>query len=258
MIDQIDNIVELLKIFICLPFLLYSCYLDVKTRRVTNSLWPKMLGAASILILYDLYRFGIWYLGMTILSAVIIFIFVYLLFQLNLFGGADAKILIIIAIIMPVYPVLSTFGLQLPIWGQPPIPLFAYTVFSNSIMLTIIVPLGMVVYNLLHTPLQEIRKKPFYIFIGYKSQISKLRGHIKLMEEFSIKKNSVTFTFRRSGVKIDDDVKRDLIKAHKKELIGDTVWVTPGIPFMIPITAGFITAVIFGDIIFYLTSHIIF
>jgi len=253
-----DNIVDILKILICLPFLLYSCYSDVKTRRVSNDLWPKMLGAASILILYDLYQFGIWYLGMTVLSAVIIFIFVYFLFQLNLFGGADAKILIVIAIIMPVYPVLSIFDLQLPLWGHPPIPIFAYTVFSNSVILTIIVPLGMAMYNLLHTPIREILEKPFYIFIGYKSQISNLKGHIKLMEEFNIKGNSVTVSFRRSGVKIDDDVKRDLIKAQKKKLIGDTVWVTPGIPFMIPITAGFITAIIFGDIIFYLISNIIF
>lgn len=257
MMDQIDNIVEILKILICLPFLLYSCYLDVKTRRVTNTLWPKMLGAASILILYDLYRSGIGYLGMTVLSAVIIFIFVYLLFRLNLFGGADAKILIIIAIIIPVYPVFSTFGLQLPLWGLPPIPFFAYTVFSNSVVLTIIVPLGMAAYNLLHTPIREILEKPSYIFIGYKSPISKLKGHIKLMEEFNVKRNSVMFRFRRSGVKIDNDVIKQLTKAYKKELIGDTVWVTPGIPFMIPITAGFITAVIYGDIIFYLTSHII-
>jgi preflagellin peptidase FlaK len=31
------------------------------------------------------------------------------------------------------------------------------------------------------------------------------------------------------------------------------VWITPGLPFMIPITAGFITAVVFGDLIFYIT-----
>lgn len=254
---MLDNIVEILKILICLPFLLYSCYSDVKTRRVTNDLWPKMLGTAALLILYDLYRFGIWYLSMTILSAVVIFIFVYVLFRLNMFGGADAKILIIIAIIIPVYPIFSAFGLNLPLWGTPPIPLFTYTVFSNSVILTIIVPLGMAVYNLMHTPIREIIKHPLYIFIGYKTSISKLKGHIKLIEEFSVKRNSVIFKFRRSGMRIDDDVLKQLTKAHRKGLIEDTVWVTPGLPFMIPITAGFITAVIYGDIIFNLTLKII-
>ncbi|MCO5384192.1 MAG: hypothetical protein NHB15_20735 [Methanosarcina barkeri] len=37
----------------------------------------------------------------------------------------------------------------------------------------------------------------------------------------------------------------------KKGLIEKDIWVTPGLPFMLSITAGFITAVISGDLIFY-------
>jgi preflagellin peptidase FlaK len=32
------------------------------------------------------------------------------------------------------------------------------------------------------------------------------------------------------------------------------VWISYGVPFIVPITAGFITALLFGDIIFYLLT----
>ncbi|MDH7517985.1 MAG: A24 family peptidase C-terminal domain-containing protein, partial [Candidatus Thermoplasmatota archaeon] len=35
------------------------------------------------------------------------------------------------------------------------------------------------------------------------------------------------------------------------------IWVTPKIPFMIPLLAGFICSFIFGDILFYLINSII-
>ena len=34
----------------------------------------------------------------------------------------------------------------------------------------------------------------------------------------------------------------------------DEIWITPKIPFMIPLFAGFICAFIFGDILFYLMN----
>ncbi len=50
---------------------------------------------------------------------------------------------------------------------------------------------------------------------------------------------------------------RELEEYMKKGLIGKEIWVTPGLPFMIPITVGFITTIVFGDLIFYLVMRII-
>jgi len=42
----------------------------------------------------------------------------------------------------------------------------------------------------------------------------------------------------------------------KKGLIEKDIWVTPGLPFMLSITGGFITAVVFGDLVFYIIMRL--
>jgi preflagellin peptidase FlaK len=48
------------------------------------------------------------------------------------------------------------------------------------------------------------------------------------------------------------------MNASEKGLIKDDVWVTPGLPFMIPITLGFFVAAFYGDLITELTKYILF
>ena len=92
---------DILKILFCTPFLLYSCYSDIKTRRVTNNLWLIMLGGSVFFVLYDILTYGFSYLQHLFISAGLIFVFAYILFQLGTFGGADAKSLIVLSIILP-------------------------------------------------------------------------------------------------------------------------------------------------------------
>ncbi|WP_440952475.1 A24 family peptidase C-terminal domain-containing protein [Methanococcoides sp. FTZ1] len=246
--------IELLKVLVCMPFLAYACYSDIKSRRVTNRLWPKMLGAGAIFILYDAYRFGIPYLKWTVISFILIFTFVYILFYLNAFGGADAKVLMVISLILPIYPAMELLGRQLPIFGVPALNLFTFSVFGNSVILTIIVPIGLFIYNLTQPSLKETLKKPHYMFIGYRCPVSKLdKPHIRLMETFEEDDNSVRNRFSTAGTKLDDEVVSRMQEYAEKGLIDERVWVTPGLPFMIPITAGFIAAVIYGDLIFQIT-----
>ncbi|MFQ6071886.1 MAG: A24 family peptidase C-terminal domain-containing protein, partial [Methanosarcinales archaeon] len=55
---------------------------------------------------------------------------------------------------------------------------------------------------------------------------------------------------------ITSDVIKELKDFASKGLIEQKVWVTYKLPFMIPITAGFFTAVIFGDLIFFILNII--
>lgn len=64
-------------------------------------------------------------------------------------------------------------------------------------------------------------------------------------------------TFSRTGLNFDADQKPELEEYLKKGLIEKDIWVTPGLPFMLSITAGFITAVVFGDLIFYAVMRLI-
>ncbi len=246
---------DLLKILFCTPFLLYSCYTDIKTRRVKNKLWVVMLAGSAFFVLYDILTEGVPYLLGLLISAGLIFVLVYILFQLGSFGGADAKSLIVISIILPAYPVIQMFGQNFPL-NEPLIPLFAFGVLGNAVLLTVVVPLGLAVYNIFRMGLHI--DNPLYIFIGYKSGISDLANkHIKLIQSFEEEDGGIKFRFKRGGVEINEDVISELKALSEKGSIKDEVWVTPGLPFMIPITLGFFVAVFYGDLITELTKYLI-
>ncbi len=241
---------DILKILFCVPFLIYSCYSDIKTRRVSNNVWLVMLTGAIFFILYDISTYGIAYLSRLFISAGFIFVFVYILFQLGIFGGADAKSLIVLSIILPTHP---EFTLHKP---PAPIDLFAFGVFGNAVLLTVVVPIGLALYNIIKTGLHF--ENPLYIFIGYKAKISELADkHIRLIQSFEMINGEVKFHFKRGGVEIDKKLISELKALSEKGLIKNEVWVTPGLPFMIPITLGFFVAVFYGDLITELTKFLI-
>ncbi len=166
--------IEILKILFSMPFLLYSCYSDLKSRRVSNKVWKYMLTSGSVFVLYELFTDGVSYLKPLLFSGVIVFLSVYILFQLGAFGGGDAKGLIVLSILFPSYPVFSFSGKVYPLLGLPPVGLFTFTVLGNALLLTTLVPLGMFCYNLLHFS-PEMVKTPLYMFIGYRTEISSLK-----------------------------------------------------------------------------------
>lgn len=203
--------IDLLKMIYCTPFLLYSCYTDLQTRRVSNQVWKVMLIGGGLFAAYDIINTGMPALLGLVLSVGIIFIFVYILFQFGAFGGADAKCLIVLAIIIPVYPLIELFGVEYPLTGIPLINLFAFSVFGNAILLTIVVPLALFFYNLIELKPREILKDPAYLFVGYKTDISKLQGrHIKLIHERLLVDGVLQTRFKRGGVDIEEDIIKEL------------------------------------------------
>jgi len=250
--------IEILKIIFAMPFLLYSCYTDLKSRSVSNQLWKYMLGSGSVFVIYEIFMGGIPYLKALFLSGVIVFVTIYILFQLGAFGGGDAKGLIVLSILFPLYPIVQLSGEIYPLLGYPQIGLFTFSVLGNALLLTILVPLGMFGYNLIHFS-PEMLKKPLYMFIGYRTEVSSLKNkeHLALLEKLEIdERGSVKKRLARTGLDFDANQKPELEEYVKKGLIGKDIWVTPGLPFMLSITGGFITAVVFGDLIFYIVMRL--
>ncbi len=250
--------IEILKILFSMPFLLYSCYTDLKSRRVSNKVWKYMLALGSVFVFYETFTGGVSYLKALILSSVIVFVSIYILFQLGAFGGGDAKGLIVLSILFPLYPFFSFSGTDYPILGVPAIGLFTFTVLANALLMTTLVPLGMFCYNLLHFS-PEMLKKPLYMFIGYRTEVSSLKykQHLGLLEKFELDESgSLKRRYVRAGLNFDANQRPELEEYMKKGLIGKDIWVTPGLPFMISITGGFVTAVIFGDLVFYIIMRI--
>jgi preflagellin peptidase FlaK len=236
--DEIVLVIDLSRFIVGFIILLYASYTDIKTRRASNMLWLLMGAIGGILIIIQFFTIGF--------NNIIHLIFIpimaglaYILFQLRLlFGGADAKAIIALAILVPIEP--SIFGFPLLSSIMP----FSWIIFSNSIILFLLLPISLLIYNLYN--------KNFdfpYCFLGYKMNIQKAkRRYVWPLEKIVDGKRK--FSYMPKNFESNDEW-----KIFENRNI-DEIWVTPKVPFMIPLLFGFISSFILGDILFYITKFI--
>lgn len=247
-----ENPLNALRVLATLIIFGYSCLTDWKTRRAPNELWYVMGGIGLALAAYELwqYDFSVVYLARLVIGAVFIYALVYVIFRVGGFGGADAKALIATALMFPLYPVLNVQGTFLPLAYNVMSPIFALTVLGNAVVLTIVVPLGVLAYNLLTVPPGEVLSNPLGAVTGYKAGIGRIKGrHLRLMHRYEVEDGKLVRRMAFRGSEPDDKLLGQMEKWMDEGLLEARVWVTPKLPFLIPITIGFVTAVIYGDIL---------
>jgi len=174
--------------------------------------------------------------------------------RMNLFGGADAWALIFISLCVPVFPFT-------PLLGNSPLGFLAFTVLINALLLNLVAPLGIFVANIV----RRNRAPLMYLFFGFPvsgERIQEEWGFI--MEDFEEKNgvinrrfigffDAIRRMFAGEGRVYTKDL-REHPEKYQREMAmyrkAGTVWISYAVPFIIPITAGLITAVIFGDFLF--------
>ena len=164
MVDLI-NIIDTIRLLTGISILIYASYTDIKTRRASNILWLIMGLIGGILLLIQYFTIGFEKIIYLVFIPIMIGL-VYLFFQLRLiFGGADAKALMAIAILVPFEPLINQF----PIWKGSLMP-FSWSIFANSIIIFLFIPIFLLIYNLSKRNL----KFP-YALLGYKMSIKKAK-----------------------------------------------------------------------------------
>ncbi|HTY91803.1 MAG TPA: A24 family peptidase C-terminal domain-containing protein [Methanocella sp.] len=259
------------RIVICLIILGYSCITDWRTRRAPNRLWYLLGGIGLVLGLYELYinslELGsldtgfLFYWGFCFIFIFIMMYLLYYLFQyfgMTGIGGADAKALMAIALMFPYYPQVNIAGVALPIAYTSRSVIFGLAVFGNALVLNLVVPVTIFIYNLATVPFGELMASPMMAFTGYKANIESLKGrHVRLMHKYTEKDGKPEIRRSFGGAEADDDTYKKLLQWKSSGLIDNKVWITPKIPFLIPITLGFIVAILWGDILTQLIVHIL-
>jgi len=127
---MIANVLFATKVLIAFLFLAYSARCDLKERRVPNGVWAYML---LIFIPLDIVEFLLLNYGLNLLiiaigQFLIVTMFTYFLYSMEIWGGADAKAVMALAVAFPVYPKILIF----PILNTNNI--FAITVLANSVI----------------------------------------------------------------------------------------------------------------------------
>lgn len=227
---------DTIKIGICIPFLLYSCYSDLRTRRVSDKVWIFLCLGGTFFITHEAFLYGFPFLLKLGFSVGFIYLLTYILWRIRAFGGADAKCLIVLSFIFPFYPGVRDWNF--PIFGIPKHDLFSFSVFGNAVLLTLSLPFFLLLYNL-----SKNRRIEKYSFIGYRLKTSRIeKGKVKLLQKIEGEKRKL------GGIEIDQRI-------FEKLMSYEEVWVTPKIPFIIPITIGFFCAFFLGDFIYIFVSR---
>ncbi len=238
------DVVRLLKFLVVLAFLLYACKLDLKTRIVPNAVWTRMILVSIPFLAIELVNIPIRLVLLGVFQFVFVFFLSYLLYLIGAWGGADAKALIALAIIFPVYPtcfVLPLFGI-----GSG---MFAFATLANSVIVTPVLLLYMFFRNLLAEGVSNIRGNVLYYFIAKRVKITEIPKFHNLLEYINEKGELVR---AKLGIEPNEVMINELRSAGVEK-----VWVTPAIPFLLFITLGYVIAFVFGDILFIILKHFI-
>jgi preflagellin peptidase FlaK len=240
-----------------LTTLVYASFRDIKERRVPFRTWYPMLaiGLPAVVWFYlSLLQGGDWQpvLFFLILTGLFSLIF-YLFAVFHLFGGADAWALIFIAVCIPFFP-------SEPFLGYPPPGYFPLAVLTNAVILNIVTPVAIFLMNIVRH-----HDAPFpYIFLGFPvrgDEIEHSFGYV--MEEIHEEEGMIKRRFIPIGSALKSMLHgerrlytKDLALhpedyAHELSLFrrAGTVWISWGVPFIVPITAGLITALLAGDLL---------
>jgi len=214
-----------IRIISALVMLITASALDVWKREVHDVLWI-VFGAIAIILIF------VGPLSEQVLTEVIFSLIiapiVLVLWRMGFFGGADAFSLIVLAALAPQLTLTENFVTPL-------------TTLTNAALLSIVILITNFIRNLIavlnHRDIfagftENKLRKICAMFLGYRTTNSKYG--------FSIEKSNGVH--KKLDFAIHHAEKAEFCKTK------DT-WVTPGIPFMIYITAGFVAQLIFGDII---------
>lgn len=221
---------------------------SLKNLKINKKIWVLIWCVALTTFVYLIYTklihgFDILFLNFLAIPAVMLFVY-FLYISRLLFGGADAKAVITIALLAPFYP-HAFFG---PILGYFVVRYFwpyPIVILTNSILVTLLLPIWYLMYN--------IAKKELHFpscLLGYKIDIDVAeRKYVWPMEKIKDgKKLRVYFPKRSENIKADLEELRS--SGMKK------IWVTPKIPFMLFLLIGFVLAYALGDILYKIISII--
>jgi len=198
---------------------------------------------------------GSWGVSGIYIALAAVFCGVFYVFgQMHLFGGADAWALIFIAFCIPTFPIT-------PLLNTPPLGFLSFSVLINALILNLVAPVGIFIINIVkgnRAPLQ-------YMFFGFPvkgEEIQDSWGFV--MEDFTETKGTVERKFigfwdslrrmRSEEGRVYTKDLREHPEEYEKELglyrKAGTVWISYAVPFILPITAGLISAIVCGDFLF--------
>ncbi|WP_240451981.1 prepilin peptidase [Halostella salina] len=143
---------DLLRL-LAVPAFAWAAYRDIATRRVSNVVWVPLTAFALALLAWDAWTAWtagefVWrrFLVPTAVSVGLVVPLAYLFWWSGGFGGADAKALLTLALLIPAYPTYDLPWATLPVQGTN-VGVFSFTVLTNTVLFGMAAPLVLAARN---------------------------------------------------------------------------------------------------------------
>ena len=236
--------IEYALILVPILAILSDVYLDSGNDTKASRLAPVVKYAAavaSMLALGYLWIHDGYFQNLVAVPALMLF--VVLMYMLNMIrGGADAKALLALSVLFPFYPAIGSLPLIRPETSSAETAFpFTLAVLVTAAIIVALFPIGFAIRNLSS---KEFRFP--YGFVGYKSSLDDLKErHVWLMEHVEDGRLTLHARPRHS-----EDLEKEIGLLRSAGV--SRVWVTPKIPFIIPMTAALVFAATFGNLFFLL------
>jgi len=216
---------DIIGITLALTMLIAGSIIDIWKREIHDYYWMGFGVVGFLLIFINTNVFP--YL-INIGIALIIAPFVIFIWRIGLFGGADAFALIALAVIAPMATISEN-------------PVTPFTTLSNAAVLFII-PF---IINITRNSISIIRHEN--IFEGFEEK--KLKKICAMLIGYRAKNPKFCFSIEKT----EKGKKKLNLTMHHAEneeyCTTPNTWITPGIPYLLLITGGFIMQILFGDLI---------
>lgn len=144
---------DLLRL-VAVPVFAWVAVRDIKTRRVSSTVWVPLSLLGTLVLVWDGWLAWTaggdgWTVGFLVPTAISLGLVVpiaYLFWWFGGFGGADAKALLVLAVLFPTVPEYTLGSVTVPL---EPIPIGAYSfsILTNAVLVGIALPVVLAVRN---------------------------------------------------------------------------------------------------------------
>lgn len=235
---------DLVRLALGVGVLAFASWTDWNWRRAPNVLWRVVTVAGLVLLAVDLAAepSRLARQWPYLVAAPLVAGFFWTAWRLRLIaGGADAKALMSFAVLLP-FP--------LDLGALPVVPSVfpgSVAVLADSMLAFLLVPLGFAAWNVAHGSFRFP-----HLLLGRSVPVADVGvGHDWPMERVEDGRVRTTwFAHRRAD---DPEALRAALAAAGRS----RTWVTPKVPFMLPLLAGFVAAFVVGDVLTWAIARVL-
>ncbi len=240
----------------------YAARSDLSKREVENWVPGGLVIGGLAFALYDWLATGDELSPLlALVSAGIGFAIALAVFHLGSLGGADCKILIGVSAVFPLvlgssspFPSLQEVN-PLSGSGGRLLPMFSVSWLVNSLLVSLVLPIALFLRNMFDYSrgrIPEVGRKTIpAFFVGYRTKVSNLRPSFLIpLERFEDVEGRTVKVLRYSRRILQEEEERKVIDKVRQHLGGDdSIWAFPYVPFIVPMLAGFLVTILFGDLL---------